>query len=54
MLDIPNHDALLDDPLYRRDVIEEERQTWLDETDSDVDDDEARADWDGLGDDDDD
>lgn len=31
-MDIPNHDQLLDDPLYRRDVIDEERHTWLEET----------------------
>lgn len=33
-------DAMLDDPLYRHDIIDEERRTWLDETD----DDDARAD----------
>jgi len=28
---IPNHDSHLDDALYRRDLIDEERRTWEDE-----------------------
>lgn len=36
-MSVDKNDAILDDLLHRRDVAEEERQTWLDEVDQDDD-----------------
>ncbi len=45
-IDIPNHDAMLDDPLHRYDIAREELETWQEEMglDDAYDDMDAKAD----------